>query len=200
MKRNIHQCVFLAGFCSFPRGKILLLSPCPNSQVHKTCFPTLPEEFKDTHRTHSTIPHGKRSQESVFFVCLFFFFFLVLSAIPLVTLIRWNSTISNFTQGVLSSQFISENSNTWPNLLVSWRVKWTTMSFCKALGCNYPGFRVEKYCISHMAPIPRVTKTCFPEVLEMERHNTPQIHWITPWEERTGESSVRFDSHICYHD
>ena len=158
--------------------------------------------FQRSSRTHigHTVPfHMERDHRRVFFFCLFVFF-LVLSAIPLVTLIRWNSTISNFTQGVLSSQFISENSNTWPNLLVSWRVKWTTMSFCKALGCNYPGFRVEKYCISHMAPIPRVTKTCFPEVLEMERHNTPQIHWITPWEERTGESSVRFDSHICYHD
>ena len=172
-------------------GKYFFCHQAPITRFKEACFPSFSELSKNTPRKHCTTPWEKRSRESVLWL---------LTAIPVVSLIRWNSTISNFTQGVLSSQFISENSNTWPNLLVSWRVKWTTMSFCKALGCNYPGFRVEKYCISHMAPIPRVTKTCFPEVLEMERHNTPQIHWITPWEERTGESSVRFDSHICYHD
>ena len=48
-----------------------------------------------------------------------------------------------------------------------WREKRTKLFSWKFYGCKYPAFSRGKYFFCHQVPIPRITKTCSPDVSEL---------------------------------
>ena len=68
----------------FSQGQNTVFAIRPQFQVHKTCFPALSKLWKETPRTHCSIPWEKKFREG---------FSWVLTAIPVVSsLIWWNWT------------------------------------------------------------------------------------------------------------
>ena len=106
----------------------------------------------------------------------------VLTAISIVTMISWKDTV----RWLPSNLFVLENSNTWPKLSLLWKEKWTRVFLWQVWGSNYPGFTGGMYCLFTQAPIPRFTKSCFPEVSEVCK-DTPGTHRTIPGAVRSGE-------------
>jgi len=86
MKRKMNHCAFFCQFWScnysfFIGEKHCFYQQVPGPRFTKTGFPTVSELCKDTPKSLWTIPGGKRSGET---------FLWVLTAIPVVTIFRWN--------------------------------------------------------------------------------------------------------------
>ena len=105
MKCKMNQRVFLSTLrlqlSRFHLGKIILTSDS-NYQVPKSIFPIVSELCKDTPGPHRTILWEKMSGESVL---------LVLTTIPVVTVIRWNCTVKWFPSQNSEACFLFQKQN-----------------------------------------------------------------------------------------
>ena len=132
--------------------KILLLPSSPNYQVQKACFLSVSELCR-LPRTHCTIPWEKRSGEECSVsidshTCCY------------PDLVKWYCQMTSKSE-VASSLYLSENSNTWPNLMLYWRQKWTSVFFWQVWGCNDP-YSKRKIELLQSGPKSQVQKNVFP--------------------------------------
>ena len=76
-----------------------------------------------------------------------------------------------------------------------WREKRTKLFSWKFYGCKYPAFSRGKYFFCHQVPIPRITKTCSPDVSELckDMARTP---CPIPW--KRGQGRVHCECWLPY--
>ena len=127
---------------------------------------------------HTVLPWEKRSRESVLWV---------LTAISVVTLIRWNCTVRWLPRKkwqvacfffkkaqILDQRWCYEEKN-------------EPRCFSQYWGYNFPALTGGKYCFCQWAPMPRFRKTWFSAVSELCK-NTTRTHCTIPWEKRSREN------------
>ena len=158
MKSKMNQCAFLAGLrlqlSCFHRWKYCFYHQAPITRFKKHVF----FQFQSCVDClgHIVPFHEKRGQgKSVLWV---------LTVIPVVTLIwyftKWYCQMTSKPE-VASSLYLSENSNTWPNLMLYWRQKWTSVFFWQVWGCNDP-YSKRKIELLQSGPKSQVQKNVFP--------------------------------------
>ena len=111
----------------------------------------------------------------------------VLNCIPVVTLIRWNSTVIWLPNKMCQAAFFFQKTQKLDASCFCNDGKNAAVFFWQVWGCNYPRATGRKYCLFHKGPNSIYTKDCFPLVSDLCK-DIPRRHCTTTWEKLLREN------------